>query len=87
MGNDIKKMVLHRTSDIYFSAYLMCMGMSLIDLEEGKNDRGQPKKIFVFQVPQREVRRLKALYHGGTGTVKCRKFVDDLKNLKSMLYT
>lgn len=82
-----KKWVLYRTSDIYFSAFLMGMDMQLIDMEDGKNDKGQPKKLFVFNVPEGEIKRFKAQYFSGSGTVKCRRYVDDLKNLKSMLHT
>ena len=82
-----KKFVLYRTSDIYFSAFLMGLEMQLIDMEEGKNEKGQPKKYFVFNVPDNEIKRFKAQYFSGSGTVKCRRFVDDLKNLKSMLHT
>jgi len=82
-----KNFVLYRTSDIYFSAFLMGMDMTLIEMEDGANDKGQPKKYFVFSVPDNEIKRFKAQYFSGSGTVKCRRFVDDLKNLKSMLHT
>jgi hypothetical protein len=80
-------MVLYRTSDIYFSAFLMGLDIQLVDMEDGRNDKGQPKKLFVFKVPEDEIKRFKAQYFSNTGTVRARRFVDDLKNLKSMLHT
>lgn len=82
-----QNMVLYRTSDLYFSAFLMGLDMQLIDMENDTNEKGQPKKMFVFGVPEKEIKRLKAQYFGGAGTVRARRFVDDLKNLKSMLHT
>ena len=82
-----KKSVLYRTSDIYFSAFLLGLDVQLIDMEDGRNEKGQPKKVFVFRIPEEEIKRLKAQYFSGSGTVRARRFVDDLKNLKSMLHT
>jgi len=77
----------YRTSDIYFSAYLMGMDMHFVAMEDGTNERGQSKKVFLFHVPKNEIDRLKAQYFSGTGSVKYRRFVDNLKSLKSMLHT
>lgn len=82
-----QKMIIYRTSDIYFCAFLMGLDIKLLSMEDGQNDKGQNKKFFVLSVPENEISRLKAQYFGGSGTVKCRRYVDDLKNLKSMLHT
>lgn len=82
-----KKYTLYRTSDIYFAAFLMGLDVPLVDMEDGKNEKGYPKKLFVFKVQEDEIKRLKARYFSGQGTVKCRIFVDHLKNLKAMLHT
>jgi len=81
------KKILYRTSDIYFSAFLMAIDINFIDMEDSKNEKGQAKKMFVFSIPDKEVGRLKRLFFGGAGTVRARRFVDELKTLKSMLHT
>lgn len=76
---------LYRTSDLYFAAFLCSLEVPLETTEEEKGD-GR-KIIFVFRMPEGQLRRLKALFFGGTGTVKARTFVDNIRSLKQMCYT
>lgn len=78
---------LYRTSDIYFSAYLCSLDFPLVTTEHDKSAGGENKVVFVFNVPELDMPRVKASYFGGAGTVKARKFVDNLRSLKSMVYT
>lgn len=75
-------MTLYRTSDIYFSSYLCALDVPLLTTEGTKD-----KIVFVFKMSHADINRMKASYFGGTGTVKARRFVDNLRNLKSMCYT
>ena len=85
--NDVgaDKNILYRTSDIYFSSFLCALDIPLECTEEDKS--GDNKRIiFVFKVPSKDLQRLKALYFGGSGTVKAQQFVQSLRSLKSMCY-
>jgi len=79
------RMTLYRTSDIYFSAYLCAIDIDLQTTETDTTDGGK-KKIFIFKVPRKDIDRMKAQFFGGGATVKVRKFVDALRNLKSMCF-
>lgn len=80
------KMTLYRTSDIYFAAFLCAIDIELLTSEPEKGNDGGRKLVFVFKVPDNEIRRLKASFFGGQATVKVRRYVDYLKNLKAMVY-
>lgn len=82
-----KKMIVYRTSDIYFASYLCAIDLELVTTEERKGNDNNRKLVFVFKVPEADIGRLKASFFGGHGTVKVRSFVDNLKALKSMIYT
>jgi hypothetical protein len=78
---------LFRTSDIYFSSYLSSLDYPLVTTEvAAAGDGGGKKVVFLFNIPETDLPRVKASYFGGTGTVKARKFVDNLRNLKSMCF-
>jgi len=77
------KFKLFRTSDIYFASYLCCLDIPLEMTERAKSGN---KLFFVFRMPNNEENRLKALYFSGSGTVKARRFVDNIRNLKQMLH-
>ena len=81
-----KKTALYRTSDIYFSSYLMSLDVPLISTENKIGDDGSRKVMFVFNAPESDIGRMKAQYFGGNGTVRARRFVDNLRNLKSMCF-
>lgn len=81
-----KRLALYRTSDIYFAAYLCSIEIELVTTEEEKGKDGNRKLVFVFKVPASDIDRLKAKFFGGYATVKVRTFVDNLRNLKSMVY-
>ena len=76
---------LYRTSDIYFAAYLCSLDMSLKTTETEKTEGGR-KVVFVFQMSDNDLQRMKASYFGGAGTVKARRFVDNIRSLKSMCF-
>ena len=82
-----KRRVLYRTSDIYFAAYLCSIELEMVTTEEESGNDGNRKLVFVFRVPNSDIGRLKASYFGGYATVKVRAFVDNLRALKSMVYT
>lgn len=78
---------LYRTSDIYFAAYLCSVDFPLKTTEQAGTADGGRKVVFVFNVPDADLAKVKALYFGGSGTVKARVFVDHLRSLKSMCFT
>lgn len=82
-----KKRVLYRTSDIYFAAYLCSINLTMVTTEEEKGSDNSKKLVFVFQMPESDKEKIKASYFGGHATVKVRSFVDNLRALKSMVYT
>jgi hypothetical protein len=79
-------MKLYRTSDIYFAAFLCSLDFTLEATENGKAGDGSRKVIFVFKIQSAHVNRVKATYFGGTATVNARKFVDNIRSLKSMCF-
>jgi hypothetical protein len=84
--SDKPTMKLYRTSDIYFAAYLCSLDFPLEATENDKNPEGQRKVVFVFKMPDEHIKRAKTGYFGGTATVKARKFVDNIRSLKSMCF-
>lgn len=86
-GDDTNKMRLYKTSDIYFSAFLASLDIPLLTTEADKSAEGDKKIVFVFKLPEMDLQRVKSSYFGGTGTVKARRFVDNIRSLKSMCFT
>ena len=80
------KMKLYRTSDIYYSAFLTSLDIPLKTTETETMPDGGKKVVFVFQLPEADLQRLKASYFGGNGVVKARRFVDNIRSLKSMCF-
>ena len=78
---------LYRTSDIYYAAFLCAIDITLESTEQETTESGHRKIIFVFRVPIADLHRLKTSFFGGTATVKVQKFVQALRNLKSLCYT
>jgi len=85
-GDSVSKEKLYRSSDIYFSAFLCSLDIPLITTETEKGSEGAKKVVFIFKVMESELQRLKSSYFGGTGTVKARRFVDNIRSLKSMCF-
>jgi hypothetical protein len=85
--NPLQQNKLYRTSDIYFSAYLCALDFSLITTETEKAINGSKKIVFVFEMRDEHLRAAKAQFFGGNGTVKARKFVDNIRSLKSMCFS
>lgn len=77
---------LYRTSDLYFAAFLCSIDIQLKYTEKDRTESGT-KVIFVFELQDSVLIRAKALYFGGSGTVPARKFVDNMRSLKSLCYT
>jgi len=84
--SDDNETMIYRTSDLYFSAYLCAVDISMTTTENDKNENGMKKIVFVFRVPKKDFDRLKAQFFGGSGTVKVQKYVQSLKNLKSLCF-
>ena len=78
---------LYRTSDIYFASFLCSVDFPLKTTEQASTNEGGRKIVFVFSVPDGDLSKVKAMYFGGSGTVKARVFVDHLRSLKSMCFT
>jgi len=83
---DDNKSTLYRTSDIYFAAYLCAIDLTMETTESEKNENGGKKVIFVFKVPRKDLERLKAGFFGGSATVKVQRYVQAIRNLKSMCF-
>jgi len=86
LGKPEPKKKLYRTSDIYFASYLCSLDFPMVTTENEKAPNGSRKVIFVFEIKDEHLRPAKTQFFGGTGTVKARKFVDNLRSLKSMCF-
>ena len=87
-GNtEASKMRTYKTSDIYYASFLASLDIPLKTTETETMPDGGKKVVFVFQLPEADLQRLKASYFGGNGTVKARRFVDNIRSLKSMCFT
>ena len=79
----------YKTSDIYFAAYLCAVDVPLQASEwesVNRDDRKDRKLVWVFKVQEGSIGKLRASFFSGNGTVKARKFADNLKSLKQMCY-
>lgn len=86
-NNVENKDVFLKTSDLYFSAFLLALDVRLIGNEkEMDKEKGREKTVFVFKVPTEHSRRLKTDYFSGAGTVSALKYAQSLRNLKSMCF-
>ena len=77
---------LYRSSDIYFAAYLCSLDFNLIATEVEPGSNGGKKMVFVFEMRDEHIRNAKTQFFGGNGTVRARKFVDNIRSLKSMVF-
>lgn len=78
--------VLYRTSDIYFGAYLISLGLRFISTELDMEIE-KKKMIFVFEVPKLSIHKLKSDYFSDRAVVKAMSYAQALKSLKSACYT
>ena len=79
----------YETSDIYFAAFLCALDVQLQASEWKTGEQGgrsSRKLVWIFKVPEGAIGKLRAAYFSGNGTVKARKFADNLKSLKQMCY-
>ena len=84
---DVEKITTYRSSDIYFCSYLASLDIPLLTTETEKAPDGGKKVVFLFRIKESDLQRLKSSFFGGTGTVKARRFVDNIRSLKSMTHT
>lgn len=87
LPGDEQREKMYRTSDIYFASFLCSLDVPFITTEAEKTPDGNKKIVFVFRMPESDLLRLKSSYFGGTGTVKARRFVDNIRSLKSICFT
>ena len=80
------RLKIYRSSDIYFCSFLASLDIPLTTTEAESMPDGGRKVVFVFKLPEADLQRLKASYFGGNGTVKARRFVDNIRSLKSMCF-
>jgi hypothetical protein len=80
------KKKLYRTSDLWFATYLCTLEFVMIATELETLANGSKKTVFVFEIADEHLRIAKTQYFGGSGTVKARQFVDNLRNLKSLCH-
>jgi len=81
------KITVFKTSDLYFSAYLISSGFSMMTTERQEMPDGKrPKVVFLFKIDETILSGMKRTFFGGTGTVKVRLYVDALRNLKAMCH-
>jgi len=72
----------YRTSDIYFAAYLRVAGVPLLRTERDPNTR---RMFFVLEEAE-GFQDLKAQYFSRTAKVVALNYVDEIRNLKTLLY-
>ena len=77
---------LYRTSDIYFAAYLCSIDIPLEATENAPTPDGHKKVVFVFKVEEAHLKRAKTGFFGNTATVHVRKFVDNVRSLKTLCF-
>ena len=76
---------LQRTSDLAFASYLSALGIKMVSTER---DKEKPTKmIWVFDIEDGSLQRLRTGFYGGTGQVVALKYSDAIKHLKSMVYS
>lgn len=85
-SNSLSQNKLYRTSDIYFASFLCSLDFHLEATENSKAGDGSKKVIFVFRAAPEHIKRSKASFFGGTATVNARKFVDNIRSLKSLCF-
>lgn len=78
---------IYKTSDIYFSAYLVALDFKMLNTEEEIDETTNRKKLFfVFELPKMQQTLIKSGYFNGSGTIKALRYAQALKSLKSMCY-
>jgi hypothetical protein len=70
----------HRTSDLYFGAYLMTAGCTL-----KKTERAMNRVFFIFDYSPL-LEELKIQYFNGEAKVKAQAYAAQIKNLKSLTH-
>jgi len=70
----------HRTSDLYYAAYLKVAGVDLIEVE-----RQGRRAVYVFESPS-NIDELKREYFNRKAKVVAMTFVDEVKAMKSLTY-
>ena len=79
---------LYHTSDLNVSAYLECAGVELVRVQRSTDAEGHPSKrvlLYFRRGPGHE--KLIAEYFSGKGKVSAKQFANNLKDLKSRIYS
>ena len=76
-------MTEYSSSDIYFAAYLCALDFPL---KQTEREGDKKKVVFVFDIPKKDLNKIKTDFFGGSGTVKVQKFVQALRSLKSICF-
>lgn len=71
-----------RTSNFHLSAYLICKGISLLDL-----DRTDPQRVvFIFEDTDKRIENVQQYQFGKKALVDVRQYVQAMRELKERLY-
>lgn len=73
----------YKTSNFYLSAYLICLGMELIDID--RKDR--KRAVFIFADVHKRSVMVNQFIFGKEALVDARQFANALKELKNKLYS
>lgn len=77
---DMEKRNCYESSDIWFSAFVICSGGNLLSTY-----RSDGRTVFVFD-EKNKIEKLEREYLTGKGKVGAKKFVDAFRGIKSLLY-
>lgn len=72
----------HRTSDLYFAAYLQVVGSTLLRTERN----GSGKVHFIFDMSISNIEELKNAWFSHTGKVAALPYANAVKTLKSLCH-
>ncbi len=79
---------LGNTSDLNLGAYLQCAGVEIVRLERAKDAEGHTsKRVLLFFAKSAGHEKLVAEYFNGKGKVSARDYANNLKDLKSRIYS
>lgn len=80
------EVILYRTPELYFAAYLCIIGVQMVTTEDEAISGNRKKLYFVFKVPRRDLTRLKAQYFSGTAKVPAKPYADKVRSLKQLCF-
>ena len=77
--------ILYHTPDIHFAAYLIALDVHMVN-SEAEMINGKKRVTFYFSISKAHINNFKNQYFGGSGTVKAKKYVNSLRDLRSLCY-